>query len=225
MSKEYKYVYMVIISCITFIFGVAITTYTVTHGPGGTAKIHVGDAYFEIKVNDVNFKELFDNPKYIETAKAMAMRSFNLYEIGPKLIEAIRNTDYNDAFSRSLREMGEHMVGPFNAPDKKVVVIFSNNIDRDKAEVCPDSDFYKKGLNIALSDLSSMTYIHDAGLTMIHGCPPKEGEMERVVISEEQGRTLLNIKEDNLPSRIDAIVKPILSHRVVENRHRKEEQL
>ncbi len=217
MKKEFKCIYMLFISCITFILGVTITTFSVTSGPGGTAKVKIGKSSFEIQVNDVNFKQLFNNSQYSDRAKAMAMQSFNMYEIGPRLITAIRNTSYSDEFARSLREILERMEGPFNAPDKEVILIFNDHLDRDKAEVCPNSDFYRKKLNVALSDYSRMTSIPDAGIALIHGCPPKEGERERVVISEEQGRSLLNIKGDSLPSEIEAIVKPLPSYLVVMN--------
>ena len=134
-------IWVLVISVAAFVVGVGITAFVLTSGPGGQAKLELAGNKFEIQINEVDFEKLLNNPKYQEVAKISAKKIPKLHEMDEKLIKELESISYNTAFSRSLRDKRDRFKGPFNAPDKKVILSFSDSLDSDRAEVCPDSDF------------------------------------------------------------------------------------
>lgn len=206
-----------VISPCAFLLGMMITVYAVTSSSGGSAKLEVLGNGFEIKNNDVDFEKLFSDDKYKETAKEAALKIFGLYELNENesneaLISKIESLSHDGKFAKRLLEMRDQFKGPFNSPDQEVTLVFNDSIPKDKAEVCPDSDFYKKRLNIALSDFSKMAPIDNASVMALHGCPIQNGTKERIVVNTEVGK-LLGIDHSTTP--IDAVARVLPSFIII----------
>lgn len=206
-------IWILVISAAAFLVGIGITAYVLTSGPGGQAKLELAGNKFEIQINEVDFEKLFNNPKHQETAKMSAKKILRLYEIDEELIKELESISYDTAFSKSLRDMRDRFKGPFNAPDKKIVLSFSDSIDSNRAEVCPDSDFYNNRINIALADFTHMYPIENAGIARAFGCPPAANKPEEIVISKTVGQRLLGVK--NLPPSIQAVAKGLPSYVII----------
>ena len=73
--------YLLAVSAVTFTLGVAIATYSITSGPGGTAKVNVGSFNLELHINDVDFDKLFADERYDDEAQLKAKDAFDLYEL------------------------------------------------------------------------------------------------------------------------------------------------
>ena len=201
---------IVAISCITFMLGIAATSYAVTSGPGGIARLSLGSFNFEIKINEIDLDSLLEKKSY---GKERVKAAYGLYEIDFELIDAIAKLNYDTWFSQQLRGLRDRFIGPFNAPDVNVEIKFSESLEESNAQVCPDSIFYEKRVNIALSDLSNMYPVDKAGLPIIHGCPTPQGKPQRIVVSSALGKKLL--KQDELPDSLPAIAKVLPSYAIV----------
>ncbi|MEJ2552798.1 MAG: hypothetical protein P8079_02000 [Gammaproteobacteria bacterium] len=206
-----------IITLAAFAIGVMTTTYALTSGPGGTAKLEIGGYRFEMAINDIDYAKLFQEKANDPAVKILAEKSFGLYELDHKLITRIADSDYDSDFSKELREVRDRMQGAFNAPDKEVKVQFDERIPLDKAEVCPGSDFYNNRINIASSDFSSMISIDDAGIAAIHGCPVGAGQKERIVVNVNVAKTLLG-QADSSVTEMAAIARALPSYVVIAHR-------
>jgi len=206
-------IWMVLVSSLTFILGVSVASYAVTSGPGGLAKVKIGELSFEIQINDADIPSLLQKNKENNSIKEEAKRVFGLYEFDSKLIKDISMLSYQDPISEDLRRLRDKFIGPFNAPDISVEVKFSDSLDIDKAKVCPDSVFYQQRVNVALSDFSNMYPVDEADVAIIYGCPTPIGMPEPITISTELGKKLLN--QDVLPASIPAIAKVLPSYVIV----------
>jgi hypothetical protein len=201
---------ILIISLVTFLVGVGITSYVLSSGPGGEASIKLAGNEFKIKITEVNFEKLFRDEKYKDEAKMFAKKVFDLNDLDGGLITKLASVSYDCPFSKQLRDMRDRFQGPFNAPDKKVILTFSDNIDTNRAEVCPDSDFYKNRINIALHDLSHMYPVDNADIARPFGCPSPANEPEKIVISKKLGTQLL--RTEKLPKHLEAVAKVLPSY-------------
>ena len=207
-------VLIVIVSGITFIIGLWISSQAVTSGPGGQAKLSLGDFKYEIIINDIDISEFLQENSNDETIKEKAKEIFKLYEIDTPLITAIRELNYDNTFSKDLRNLRDTFVGPFHAPDIKVEVKFSNDLDSFKAKVCPQGPFYRQRVNIALADFSNMYPIDDAGIAIVHGCPTPESNPKPIVISYEMGKKLFDM--DDLPDSISAVARVLPNYVIIQ---------
>ncbi|MDH5388577.1 MAG: hypothetical protein OEY06_09015 [Gammaproteobacteria bacterium] len=206
-------IWITLISSVTFGLGVGVASYAVTSGPGGHAKLKIGEFEFEIQINEANIPALLESRASDESIKEEAKRIYGLYEVDSDLITKISSLNYKDTFSEGLRKIRNKFIGPFNAPDIQVKIKFSDSLKINHAQVCPDSDFYKNRINVALSDFSNMYPVDDAGVAIIHGCPTPSGMPELVIISTELGKKLLN--KSSLPTSIDAVAKVLPSYVIV----------
>jgi hypothetical protein len=205
-------VLLVLLPLVAFVLGIGISTYAITSGPGGSAKLEVGGSKFELVVNQIDYQKLFSDKADDEAVKSAAAAAFHLYEMDDRLIQEISRLDYGQSFSRSLRQLRDRFVGPFNAPDKEVKVSFRSGMPKNLAEVCPSSDFYRNRINIATS--VSMVSIDDAGVAAIHGCSNGSGPIENIVVSEEVWKELSgNSQQSGIP--INAVAKVLPSYVIV----------
>ena len=200
--------------CLTFALGILVASYAVTRGPGGQAKLVLGNFSYEITINEIDLPSLISNSKDNDAIRKTAMRSFSLYDIDGNLIQAISKLSYDNAFSHELRRLRDRFVGPFNAPEVNVEVKFDGGLNESKAQVCPDSVFYKERVNIALSDFSKMMPIEDAGIALSFGCPPPQDGPEPIIISDVIGKKLLN--SNQLPESISAVAKVLPSYVIIQ---------
>ena len=201
---------IVAMSCATFILGIVAASYAVTSGPGGVARLSLGNFNFEIKINEVDLNGLLKRKSYDQERVKTA---YGLYEIDSELINAIAKLDYDTRFSQELRGLRDRFIGPFNAPDVNVEIKFNESLEESNAQVCPDSIFYEKRVNIALSDLSNMYPVDKAGLPIIHGCPTPQGKPQPIVVSSALGKKLL--KQDELPDSLLAVAKVLPNYVIV----------
>lgn len=206
-------IWIALISSITFGLGIAIASYAITSGPGGQAKLKLGQFSFEIAINEADLPALLAEKSGDNAIKQEVKRIFDLYELDTDLATKISTLNYQQPFSENLRKMRDRFVGPFNAPDVSVEVKFSDTIKANHAKVCPDSVFYRERINIALSDFSNMYPVDDAGIAIIHGCPTPNGMPQPITISTELGKKLL--QQEDLPPSITAVAKVLPSYVVV----------
>ena len=210
---------LTIISPCAFLLGMMITAYAVTANPGGSAKLSLLGNGFEIKNNDVDFEQLFSSEKYKKTAKAAAIKAFSLYELNENeaneaLLEKIEQLSYDSKFAKRLVHMRDHFIGPFKAPDQEVLLVFDKNIPQNRAEVCPQSNFYSHPLNIASSDHRIMAFIEQANLAAMLGCPVQGGEKEIIKVNPEVGKDL---RIDNASAPVDAIAKALPAYILIKS--------
>lgn len=206
-------VLVAIISLLTFSLGIVVTSYAVTSGPGGKAKLSLGKFSFEIQINETDLPKLLASKSTDSTIKELVKSTYDLYEINSDLITEISKLNYQEPFSEDLRALRDKFIGPFNAPDLKVEITFSDSLDVNKAQVCPDSLFYQQRINIALADFSNMDSIDNADVALIFGCPTPKGTPQPITISRKLGQKLL--KNTTLPDSISAVAKVLPSYVIV----------
>lgn len=181
---------------------------------GGVIDIKIPGLEIHRKAAEIDIEKLLSAPETKDANKEIAKRVLKLYELDQNLLSAIEELDdYYDDFSIGLRDMQERMRGPFLAPDVKVELAFSDEVGVSRARVCADSIFRNQSMTIATEDGGNMDMIESANELLLHECPARQREVEKIIVAEKFGIRLLGT--ENPPSSVQVIAKAIPTIRFI----------
>jgi hypothetical protein len=160
-------------------------------------------------------------PKGVQATGALAVFAVVFFFLPTQttLIDRIDNLQYGDPISIELRRLRDRFLGPFNSPEKRVILVFDDKLDEDQAKVCPDSDFYMQNINIASEDFTIMFTVKSASEPLMLGCTHGKNDPERVLISLVKMKKLLKVGDQNieLPKEKIGIARAIPSYIIPAN--------
>lgn len=196
--------------------GIWLMSKYVTNGQAGHVAMKAFGVEFSSSLEQEDLHGMLKERSNDVETRALVKSVFGLYELDNNLLAAIKKQKYTTEFSRQLRQMRDHMIGPFNPPEVSIQLIFSDDMTDARAKVCSDSIFLNQSVNISTPDRKHMYSIENANELLIYDCPAANRKPETMVVASEFGSRLL--KTDKPPPSINAIAKP-LSVRFVTNKY------
>ncbi len=205
---------LLVVAAGTFLVTTIFIMLIASAGQQGKFELKFGSFEFIHQFDNSNIKELLSEKKNDPPTKLMAKQVFSLHELDTSLMAEIESLPYYHPLSKQLRTLRDKELGPFDAPQVPVELSFSPDIEHLSADVCPDSDFRDKSMNILVSDKTQMQMINHVdshNMLSMADCPVKDkiaaNEPERIIVSQKFAESLLDT--DALPLSVTAIAREV----------------
>ncbi len=205
---------LLLVAGTTFLLTTILMVLLTTAGKQGHFHMTFPGGVIDYKINRIHLESLLTKRQHDPGTRVMVKQLFSLYDMDDELMNAIENLPYNNRYAKLIRRLRDTELGPFDAPQVPVELSFSANLKPYSADVCPDSDFRDKGMNIVVADRTEMKMINHVtanNLISMSDCPVKDklasNLPERVIVSQKFAESLFDTSA--LPSSVTATARAV----------------